>query len=171
MKIYITSIFAALLIFFSSMDEPADSANRFAQAPDFKVENSFRSLSSGDLKGKYVILSFWSPKDTASRIRNSRLAKEIAAQTPEGVRLVSVNTDSDAALAASVLGIDGVSAKNQFNLYDLENSRALFADWSVASGNRVFLINPEGRIERINPSEAELDALLEGSYSSPRFNS
>lgn len=171
MKFLVTSVLAALLIFFSSLNESSDSSNRFAQAPAFTVEKPASSISSGDLKGDYVILSFWSPKDTASRIRNSRIAKEISTKTPKGVNLISINTDSDSALAASVLGIDGVTADNQFNLYELENAEALFADWSVSSGNRIFLINPEGRIERINPSDSELEALLDGTYTSPRFNS
>ena len=78
---YVKWIFVVLLIgsltSFVEKDKPTGGLNVGDIAPDFKIQ----SMSAGqplaelsDMKGKYVLLSFWASYDAQSRMQNASLS-------------------------------------------------------------------------------------------------
>lgn len=73
---YAKWIFVVLLISsltsFVEKDKPTGGLNVGDMAPDFKIQSMSAEQSQtdlSDLKGKYVLLSFWASYDAQSRIR------------------------------------------------------------------------------------------------------
>lgn len=60
------------------------------------------------LKGKYVLVNFWSPSDPMSRIANKQLAMLSASLPSSQISHVSVCTDSDKVLQSEIMDADGI---------------------------------------------------------------
>ena len=98
---YVKWIFVVLLIgsltSFVEKDKPTGGLNVGDIAPDFKIQ----SMSAGqplaelsDMKGKYVLLSFWASYDAHSRMQNASLSNVLrSASRNENVEMVSVSFD------------------------------------------------------------------------------
>ena len=74
-------IFVVLLISsltsFVEKDKPTGGLNVGDVAPDFRIETTSdvqHNLDLTDLKGKYVLLSFWASYDAQSRMQNASLS-------------------------------------------------------------------------------------------------
>ena len=59
---------AMLLVFSSAYNEKAIDSRVGYLAPNFTVSNADTTVSLQDLKGNYVLLTFWSSADAQSRI-------------------------------------------------------------------------------------------------------
>ena len=98
---YVKWIFVVLLIgsltSFVEKDKPTGGLNVGDIAPDFKIQ----SMSAGqplaelsDMKGKYVLLSFWASYDAHSRMQNASLSNVLrSASRNDNVEMVSVSFD------------------------------------------------------------------------------
>ena len=96
---YVKWIFVVLLIgsltSFVEKDKPTGGLNVGDIAPDFKIQ----SMSAGqplaelsDMKGKYVLLSFWASYDAHSRMQNASLSNVLrSASRNDNVEMVSVS--------------------------------------------------------------------------------
>ena len=74
---YVKWIFVVLLICsltaFVEKDKPTGGLSEGDVAPDFKIESTSEeqpAFKLGNLKGKYVLLSFWASYDAQSRMQN-----------------------------------------------------------------------------------------------------
>ena len=56
---FVVALFAVLLVSMSAHTERVYEAADGFKAPDITIENSHSSVSLSDLKGKYVLVSFW----------------------------------------------------------------------------------------------------------------
>ena len=77
-------IFVVLLICsltaFVEKDKPTGGLSEGDVAPDFKIEstsNGQPAFKLGNLKGKYVLLSFWASYDAQSRMQNVSLSNAL----------------------------------------------------------------------------------------------
>ena len=63
-------------------------------APDFIIESTLsgHKFKLDDLKGKYVLISFWTSYDALSRMHNAQL-NEVLNHTSRKVEMVSVSFD------------------------------------------------------------------------------
>ncbi len=62
-------LFAVLVISVSAYSERVFEAAEGYNAPSMTIENSDTTLSLADMKGRYVIVTFWSSADADSRLR------------------------------------------------------------------------------------------------------
>ena len=63
-------------------------------APDFKIQSmSDEQHELSNLKGKYVLLSFWASYDAQSRMQNASLSNVLRAASNQNVEMVSVSFD------------------------------------------------------------------------------
>ena len=65
-------------------------------APDFEIQSmSDEQLKNelSNMKGKYVLLSFWASYDAQSRMQNASLSNALRAATHQNVEMVSVSFD------------------------------------------------------------------------------
>ena len=91
-------IFVVLLICsltaFVEKDKPTGGLNVGDMAPDFKIQTMSAEQSQtelSDLKGKYVLLSFWASYDAQSRMQNASLSN--ALRSSHNVEMVSISFD------------------------------------------------------------------------------
>lgn len=152
-------IFAALLGFGSASTSNAVDGKVGSLAPMFKVERADTTVALDDMKGKWVLLNFWSSSDAGSRIackEYTELEQNLASgNSGERFHLLSVNIDRSERLFREIVRRDGLSAKSQFYI---ENGHAdkLVRDYHLESGLNSYLIDPSGRIVAKNPTAHQL---------------
>lgn len=124
----------------STKNVPLEVGN---QAPEISISNADgTTMMLSELKGKDVIVNFWSVKDAESRINNVRLSKE-AERT--GAKYIGMCIDSDRQLAKEVMKADKVS---ESNLYFAD--RQVTDEYQLTKGTRTVKIDSYGIVAAID---------------------
>ena len=164
---YVQWIFVVLLIgsltSFVEKDKPTGGLNVGDIAPDFKIQ----SMSAGqplaelsDMKGKYVLLSFWASYDAHSRMQNASLSNVLrSASRNENVEMVSVSFDEYQSIFKETVRKDQIVTPTCFVETKGESS-GLFKKYRLGRGFTNYLLDENGVIIAKNISAAELSAYL-----------
>lgn len=164
---YVKWIFVVLLIgsltSFVEKDKPTGGLNVGDIAPDFKIQ----SMSAGqplaelsDMKGKYVLLSFWASYDAHSRMQNASLSNVLrSASRNENVEMVSVSFDEYQSIFKETVRKDQIVTPTCFVETEGEDS-GLFKKYRLNRGFTNYLLDGNGVIIAKNISAAELSAYL-----------
>ena len=94
----VKGIFVALVtisftfLSFVGKDTPTEGLTIGDKAPELKVYGGNQMVDLKDLKGKYVLLSFWASYDANSRMQNASLSHAI--RKTQNVEMVSVSFDT-----------------------------------------------------------------------------
>ena len=164
---YVKWIFVVLLIgsltSFVEKDKPTGGLNVGDIAPDFKIQ----SMSAGqplaelsDMKGKYVLLSFWASYDAHSRMQNASLSNVLrSASRNENVEMVSVSFDEYQSIFKETVRKDQIVTPTCFVETKGESS-GLFKKYRLGRGFTNYLLDENGVISAKNISAAELSAYL-----------
>ena len=164
---YVKWIFVVLLIgsltSFVEKDKPTGGLNVGDIAPDFKIQ----SMSAGqplaelsDMKGKYVLLSFWASYDAHSRVQNASLSNVLrSASRNENVEMVSVSFDEYQSIFKETVRKDQIVTPTCFVETKGESS-GLFKKYRLGRGFTNYLLDENGVIIAKNISAAELSAYL-----------
>ena len=164
---YVKWIFVVLLIgsltSFVEKDKPTGGLNVGDIAPDFKIE----SMSAGqalaelsDMKGKYVLLSFWASYDAHSRMQNASLSNVLrSASRNDNVEMVSVSFDEYQSIFKETVRKDQIVTPTCFVETKGESS-GLFKKYRLGRGFTNYLLDENGVIIAKNISAAELSAYL-----------
>ena len=164
---YVKWIFVVLLIgsltSFVEKDKPTGGLNVGDIAPDFKIQ----SMSAGqplaelsDMKGKYVLLSFWASYDAHSRMQNASLSNVLrSASRNENVQMVSVSFDEYQSIFKETVRKDQIVTPTCFVETKGESS-GLFKKYRLGRGFTNYLLDENGVIIAKNISAAELSAYL-----------
>ena len=157
-------IFVVLLICsltaFVEKDKPTGGLSEGDVAPDFKIESTSEeqpAFKLANMKGRYVLLSFWASYDAASRENNAALSH--LAGGDARVKMVSVSFDHYASVFESVVKQDGLDADACF-LETRGTDSELFDQFDLKSGFTNFLIDSNGMIVAKNITPAELVSFL-----------
>lgn len=129
------------------------------EAPLLTLSSTTKASGLDALKGKYIVLNFWSATDAESRIANKRLADLTSTLPSPQIQFVSVCTDSDTALQSEIMSIDSV-AENLYSLSANDFTPEVLDDYQTGTGCRSFLIDPFGNLKAISPSEAEISSVI-----------
>ena len=132
-------------------------------APDFKIQ----SMSAGqplaelsDMKGKYVLLSFWASYDAHSRMQNASLSNVLrSASRNENVEMVSVSFDEYQSIFKETVRKDQIVTPTCFVETKGESS-GIFKKYRLGRGFTNYLLDDNGVIIAKNISAAELSAYL-----------
>ena len=151
------------LDFFVEKDKPTGGLNVGDIAPDFKIQ----SMSAGqplaelsDMKGKYVLLSFWASYDAHSRMQNASLSNVLrSASRNENVEMVSVSFDEYQSIFKETVRKDQIVTPTCFVETKGESS-GLFKKYRLGRGFTNYLLDENGVIIAKNISAAELSAYL-----------
>ena len=157
-------IFVVLLISsltsFVEKDKPTGGLNVGDIAPDFKIQ----SMSAGqplaelsDMKGKYVLLSFWASYDAQSRMQNVSLSNVL--RSSRNVEMVSVSFDEYQSIFKETVRKDQIVTPTCFVETKGESS-GLFKKYRLGRGFTNYLLDENGVIIAKNISAAELSAYL-----------
>ena len=164
---YVKWIFVVLLIgsltSFVEKDKPTGGLNVGDIAPDFKIQ----SMSAGqplaelsDMKGKYVLLSFWASYDAHSRMQNASLSNVLrSASRNDNVEMVSVSFDEYQSIFKETVRKDQIVTPTCFVETKGESS-GLFKKYRLGRGFTNYLLDDNGVIIAKNISAAELSAYL-----------
>ena len=164
---YVKWIFVVLLIgsltSFVEKDKPTGGLNVGDIAPDFKIQ----SMSAGqplaelsDMKGKYVLLSFWASYDAHSRMQNASLSNVLrSASRNDNVEMVSVSFDEYQSIFKETVRKDQIVTPTCFVETKGESS-GLFRKYRLGRGFTNYLLDENGVIIAKNISAAELSAYL-----------
>ena len=164
---YVKWIFVVLLIgsltSFVEKDKPTGGLNVGDIAPDFKIQ----SMSAGqplaelsDMKGKYVLLSFWASYDAHSQMQNASLSNVLrSASRNENVEMVSVSFDEYQSIFKETVRKDQIVTPTCFVETKGESS-GLFKKYRLGRGFTNYLLDENGVIIAKNISAAELSAYL-----------
>lgn len=153
--------FVVMLLTMSAFVDVRRSARIGSEAPTFIVERADSSLSLDGLRGKKVVLSFWSAADAQSRLDQNRLAAAIRnAGEDSETAVVSVNLDRSEKLMKGIAAMDNLDNDSQFNVGDATAESAIREAFEMADGLRTFIIDERGIIVKVDPSEKELAEAL-----------
>ena len=160
-------IFVVLLICsltaFVEKDKPTGGLSEGDVAPDFKIEstsNGQPAFKLGNLKGKYVLLSFWASYDAHSRMQNASLSNVLrSASRNENVEMVSVSFDEYQSVFKETVRKDQIVTPTCFVETKGEYS-GLFKKYRLGRGFTNYLLDDNGVIIAKNISAAELSAYL-----------
>lgn len=150
--------FVLLLIFTSAYRSDAFDAKKGSLAPSFEVSNDDTLVSLQNLKGKFVLLSFWSSADADSRISNIQY-DAVARKNNSKLALVAVNYDRNEPIYREIIKRDKLQKNYQFFDQDGLKSK-IFERYHLDQGFKSYLINPAGEIIAENPSTSQLADLL-----------
>ena len=148
---------------FVEKDKPTGGLNVGDIAPDFKIQ----SMSAGqplaelsDMKGKYVLLSFWASYDAHSRMQNASLSNVLrSASRNDNVEMVSVSFDEYQSIFKETVRKDQIVTPTCFVETKGEFS-GLFKKYRLGRGFTNYLLDENGVIIAKNISAAELSAYL-----------
>ena len=164
---YVKWIFVVLLIgsltSFVEKDKPTGGLNVGDIAPDFKIQSmsAERSLAElSDMKGKYVLLSFWASYDAHSRMQNASLSNVLrSASRNENVEMVSVSFDEYQSIFKETVRKDQIVTPTCFVETEGEDS-GLFKKYRLNRGFTNYLLDGNGVIIAKNISAADLSAYV-----------
>lgn len=160
---YAKWIFVVLLISsltsFVEKDKPTGGLNVGDMAPDFKIQTMSAEQSQtelSDLRGKYVLLSFWASYDAQSRMQNASLSNALRS-TSQDVEMVSVSFDEYQSVFQETIRKDQIVTPTCFAETKGESS-GLFKKYRLNRGFTNYLLDGNGVIIAKNISAAELSA-------------
>ena len=163
MNSYVKWIFVVLLICsltaFVEKDKPTGGLSEGDVAPDFKIEsasNGQPAFKLGNLKGKYVLLSFWASYDAQSRMQNVSLNNALRSDAPN-VKMVSISFDEYRSVFEETIRKDQIVTPTCFVETKGEDS-GLFKKYRLNRGFTNYLLDGNGVIIAKNISAAELSA-------------
>lgn len=161
---YVKWLFVVLLISsltsFVEKDKPTGGLNVGDVAPDFIIEstlNEQHKLDLTDLKGRYVLLSFWASYDAQSRMKNVRLNNALRSTARNNVEMVSVSFDEYQSVFKETIRKDQIVTPTCFVETQGEDS-GLFKKYRLNRGFTNYLLDGNGVIIAKNISAAELSA-------------
>ncbi len=159
----VSGIFVVLAIisfsFFSFVgkDTPTEGLTIGDKAPEFKICGEKQLIDLKDLRGKYVLLSFWASYDANSRMQNAQLSH--VTRKNENVEMVSVSFDDYKSIFNETIKKDGISTTNCFVELEGENS-ALYQTYRLHKGFKNYLLDENGVIIAKNINAEQLSSYL-----------
>ena len=159
-------IFVVLLIgsltSFVGKDKPTGGLNVGDIAPDFQIRSMLGEQPAGklsDLRGRYVLLSFWASYDAQSRMQNASLSNALRSVGSDSVEMVSVSFDEYPSVFKETVRKDQIATSACFVETGVTAS-GLYDKYRLKRGFATYLLDADGVIVAKNISAAELSAYL-----------
>ena len=127
------------------------------KAPTFTICGEKQLIDLKDLRGKYVLLSFWASYDALSRMQNATLNHAVA--QADNVEMVSVSFDEYKSIFNETIKKDQISTSNCF--VELAGvSSDLYQTYRLKRGFKNFLLDENGVIVAKDITVSELSSYL-----------
>lgn len=140
----------------------SDSRHRTAVgkvAPAISLTHNDKTVSLDDLKGEYVVLSFWSATNAPSRRAVNIYTAWKRSHPRADFKVIGVNFDDSRTLFDEIVRRDGLNTSEQYFISG-DEARAISDSYGLDGGFGSVLIGPDGKIVAHNPTEAQLTALV-----------
>ena len=159
----VTVVFVVLatisLVFFSFVgkDTPTEGLTIGDRAPEFKICSKRQLVDLKDLRGKYVLISFWASYDAPSRMQNATLSH--VASKNDKVEMVSVSFDDYKSIFNETIKKDKITTPNCFVETEGEQSE-LYQTYRLHKGFKNYLLDENGIIIAKDINAKQLAAYL-----------
>ncbi len=159
---YVTWIFVVLFISsltsFVEKDKPTSGLNVGDVAPSFKIDATLngQQLDLQNLKGKYVLLSFWASYDAQSRMQNVSLNNALQ-NLSKDVKMVSVSFDDYQSVFSETIRKDKVQSSDCY-LETKGEASSIFKKYNLDRGFKNYLLDDRGVIVAKNISASQLSS-------------
>ena len=157
---FIIVVFAVFLISVSAHTSKVIDPSEGYIAPFFSVERNDTSVSLDQLKGKYVLLTFWASKDANSRIKcreYTSFAQDLKLE--DRFCQLSINFDKSHRLFSEIVKLDKLDAETQFYAQG-DRALHLIKEYQLEEGYHSFLIDQQGKIIEKDPTITSLKKIL-----------
>ncbi len=144
----VSRVFVVLMISFISFsfvgkDTPTEGLTIGDKAPEFKICGEKQLVNLKDLRGKYVLLSFWASYDADSRMKNVTL-NHVVGKT-DNVEMVSVSFDDYKSIFNETIKKDRITTPNCF--VELSGNRSdIYKTYRLHKGFKNYLLDENGVI-------------------------
>ena len=128
-------------------------------APNFEVANNDKVVELDKLRGRYVLLAFWSSTDPESRLANKAF-NDLMMEEKGVLEYVAVNFDPSSKVFEEIVKIDALDATNQFHING-SNMPIVGESYGLHGNFMSYLIAPDGEIIAQNPSAHDVKVLVE----------
>ena len=159
----VTVVFVVLatisLVFFSFVgkDTPTEGLTIGDRAPEFKICSERQLVDLKDLRGKYVLISFWASYDAPSRMQNATLSHVTSKN--DKVEMVSVSFDDYKSIFNETIKKDKITTPNCFVETEGEQSE-LYQTYRLHKGFKNYLLDENGIIIAKDINAKQLAAYL-----------
>lgn len=160
--IFIIASFAVLLISVSASTRGNRAPKGGYLAPSLVLDYNGSTVNLDELKGGYVLLTFWSSDDARSRLQCNVYETCLADDsrvTDSPVRMIAVNFDRSENLFREIVRRDCLNEETQFHA-EGESAVKVMEDFALDNGLKTFLLDKDGRIIATNPSPEDLTKIL-----------
>lgn len=144
----VSRVFVVLMISFISFsfvgkDTPTEGLTIGDKAPEFKICGEKQLVNLKDLRGKYVLLSFWASYDADSRMKNVSL-NHVVGKT-DNVEMVSVSFDDYKSIFNETIKKDRITTSKCF--VELSGNRSdIYKTYRLHKGFKNYLLDENGVI-------------------------
>lgn len=159
---FIIVSFVVMLLTLSASVDKGRYARIGKEAPALVVERDDKAASLQGLRGKKVILSFWSASDAESRVMQTKitaLARQAGAKAGN-VEVMSINFDRSEGLMNEIVSIDHLDKSSQFHVGSPDDAAAIREAFEMQNGLRTFIIDTDGSIAAVDPTDTQLARIL-----------
>lgn len=158
-----TLMLAALFISLLIVSVAYHSGHERTRIGDIAPALTFESAPNDALRalrGKYVLISFWSATNAPSRQAVGDYSSWLRSQSAGNVGMIAFNTDREESLFREIVKRDGLNQSLQFRLSE-KATEHLMRDYNLHPGQYgTLLVNPDGRILAHNPSPADIPSII-----------
>lgn len=157
--------FVVMLVTLSASVDKGRYASIGRQAPTVVVERGGTAASLQGLRGKQVVLSFWSAADAESRVMQTKLAAltRRAGAKAGNVEVLSVNFDRSEGLMNEIVNLDNLDKQSQYFVGTSQQAQAMRQAFEMEQGLRTFIIDADGRIAVVDPTDSQLAQVLDAA--------
>ena len=138
--------------------QPSDTAVG-KKAPVVQLDRVQSAINADELKGKYVLITFWSSSDAASREACNRYNAWFNVNHPDDARFVGINFDDSPEMFREIVRRDSLNPADQYCVSRPE-AEAIFRTYHLEKGYGSLLVSPQGRIVSHNPDPARLSEII-----------
>lgn len=162
---FIIVSFVVMLVTLSASVDKSRYAVIGRQAPTVVVERGDTAASLQSMRGKQVVLSFWSAADAESRVMQTKLAALVrrAGAGAGNVEVMSVNFDRSEGLMNEIVNLDNLDTSSQYYVGSTDQAQAMRQAYEMQQGLRTFIIDAEGRIAVADPTDSQLARLMDAA--------
>lgn len=156
--IFVVLIMISFISFsFVGKDTPTEGLSIGDKAPEFNICGEKQLINLKDLRGKYVLLSFWASYDASSRMQNATLNHAIS--KADNVEMVSVSFDEYKSIFNETIKQDQISTSNCF--VELKGQKSnLYKTYRLQRGFKNYLLDENGVIIAKDVKASDLSSYL-----------
>lgn len=153
-------IVAVILTFTPSIIDKGDFLPQGTTAPALVLEEGDSTIDLKSLKGRYVLVDFWSSDDAKSRLQSNEYNTLRWNKGRKSPTRISVNLDQSEKLFHEIVNRDHMDAASQFHV-DGSEAGKIIKDFGLTDGCCSYLVDPQGKIAAVDPDPEYLKETLD----------